>query len=207
MTEESIPWSAFSTPMGQYEWLVMPFGLKNAPQVFQRRMDDIFSDIGFCTVVYIDDILVFSKNKDKHLKHLDLVITKFIKHGLVVSKKKMVLFKQKIDFLRTTIEGGMIILQPHVIENIQGFSNIIYDSKQLERFIGCINYYHEFFPRISELTGTLYPKIKKGKWEWSIDDTNAIILSKPQLLALPKDEEDLIIESDVSSFYWAGILK
>jgi len=61
MDEESIPLTAFSVPQGHYEWIVMPFGLKNAPQIFQRRMDNIFKDLNHCCLVYIDDILVFSK--------------------------------------------------------------------------------------------------------------------------------------------------
>ena len=57
MDEESIPLTAFSVPQGHYEWIVMPFDLKNAPQIFQRRMDNIFKDLNHCCLVYIDDIL------------------------------------------------------------------------------------------------------------------------------------------------------
>ena len=65
-----IPWSAFSCPEGHFEWLVMPFGLKNAPSVFQRKMDNIFRENDSFVAVYIDDILVFSKNKKKKIRHL-----------------------------------------------------------------------------------------------------------------------------------------
>jgi len=61
MNKESVPLTAFSAPQGHYEWIVMPFGLKNAPQIFQRRMDNIFKDLNHCCLIYIDDILVFSK--------------------------------------------------------------------------------------------------------------------------------------------------
>ena len=61
MDEESIPLTAFSVPQGHYEWIVMPFDLKNAPQIFQRRIDNTFKDLNHCCLVYIDDILVFSK--------------------------------------------------------------------------------------------------------------------------------------------------
>ena len=61
MDEKSIPLTAFSAPQGHYEWIVMPFGLKNAPQVFQRRMDNIFKNLNHYCLVYIDDILIFSK--------------------------------------------------------------------------------------------------------------------------------------------------
>jgi len=61
MDEESIPFTTFSAPQGHYEWIVTPFGLKNAPQIFQRRIGNIFKDLNDCCLTYIDDILVFSK--------------------------------------------------------------------------------------------------------------------------------------------------
>ena len=59
--EESIPLTVFSAPQGHYEWIVMPFGLKSAPRIFQRRMDNSFKDLNHYCLVYIDDILLFSK--------------------------------------------------------------------------------------------------------------------------------------------------
>ena len=61
MDDESILLTAFSAPQGHYEWIVMPFGFKNAPQIFQRRMDNVFKDFNHCCLVYIDDILVLFK--------------------------------------------------------------------------------------------------------------------------------------------------
>ena len=71
---DSIPWTTFSCPEGHFEWLVMPFGLKNAPSIFQRKMNNIFRDNDSFVAVYIDDILVFSKNKKKHIGHLQIVL-------------------------------------------------------------------------------------------------------------------------------------
>jgi len=67
MEEESIPWTTFITPDGLYEWLVMPFGLKNAPAIFQRKMDDCFQQYSQFITAYIDDILIFSENEHDHL--------------------------------------------------------------------------------------------------------------------------------------------
>ena len=75
MDNESIPITAFSTPRGHYEWLVMPFGLKNAPQIFQIKIDKIFFEYSTFLIVYIDDILVCSENEKDHEKHLDVFIT------------------------------------------------------------------------------------------------------------------------------------
>ena len=67
---DSIPWTTFSCPEGHFEWLVMPFGLKNAPSIFQRKMDNIFRHNDLFVAVNIDDILLFRKNKKKHIIHL-----------------------------------------------------------------------------------------------------------------------------------------
>ena len=61
-----IPLTTFSVLQGHYEWIVMPFSLKNAPQIFQRRMDKIFKDLNYCCLVYIDDILVIFKTIKQH---------------------------------------------------------------------------------------------------------------------------------------------
>nr|GEX75416.1 TPA: orf y [Tanacetum cinerariifolium] len=89
MDEESIPWTAFLVPGGLYEWLVMPFGLKNAPAVFQRKMDKCFKGTESFIAVYIDDILVFSKNEKEHAKHLEKMLKIYEDNGLVLSPTKM----------------------------------------------------------------------------------------------------------------------
>jgi hypothetical protein len=94
--------TAFTTPFGHYEWNVMPFGLKNAPSEFQNIMNDIFNPFIHFTIVYIDDVLIFSKSIEEHWKHLNAFLDT-IKHSLVISakkkKKKIKLFQTKIKFL------------------------------------------------------------------------------------------------------------
>ena len=77
--------TAFNTHFGQYEWNVMPFGLKNAPNEFQNIMNDIFNLISHFSIVYIDDILIFSKSIHDHWKHLTAFFYTIKSHGLVIS--------------------------------------------------------------------------------------------------------------------------
>ena len=72
--------TAFTVPFGHYEWNVMPFGLKNAPSEFRNIMNDIFTPFTDFSIVYIDDVLIFSKSIDDHWKHLDIFV-KVIKHN------------------------------------------------------------------------------------------------------------------------------
>ena len=103
MHPDNIHWTTFSCPEGHFEWLVMPFGLNNAPSIFQRNMNNIFRDNDSFVALYIDDILVFSKNKKKHIGHLQIVLKKFEEHGVIISKSKMQLFQHTIEFLGVII--------------------------------------------------------------------------------------------------------
>ncbi|GJT64801.1 ORFIII-like polyprotein [Tanacetum coccineum] len=107
---------------GLYEWLVMPFGLKNAPAVFQRKMDKCFKGTESFIVVYIDDILVFSKNEKDHAKHLERMLKICEDNGLVLSPTKMKIAVSTVDFLGAVIGEGTIKLQPHIIKKIVNFN-------------------------------------------------------------------------------------
>ena len=98
MNEESKPLTAFSTPQGHYEWNILPFGFKNAPHIFQRKMDNIFRDYDFIHV-YVDGMLISSKTKKQHLKHFDTFIDLCKTHSIGLSKKKSIIGEQKIEFL------------------------------------------------------------------------------------------------------------
>ena len=89
LAEESIGCTAFTCPEGHFEWLVMPFGLKNAPSIFQRKIDQIFKKYDNFCIVYVDDILVHNKNRNEHMKHLEIVLQEFINNGIVSSKNKL----------------------------------------------------------------------------------------------------------------------
>nr|GEV96576.1 retrotransposon protein, putative, Ty3-gypsy subclass [Tanacetum cinerariifolium] len=122
MDEESIHWIAFLVPGGLYEWLVMPFSLKNAPALFQRKMDKCFKGTESFIAVYIDDILVFSKNTKEHAKHLERMLKICEDNGLVLSPTKMKIATSIIDFLGAVIGEGTIKLQPHIIKKIVNFN-------------------------------------------------------------------------------------
>ena len=83
MHPDSIEWTAFTCPLGHYEWLVMPFGLKNVPSIFQRKMDEIFSKYRKFVCIYIDDILFHSKSREEHVGHLKLVLLVLKKHNFL----------------------------------------------------------------------------------------------------------------------------
>lgn len=92
--------TTFMVHGGQFQWIVMPFGLKNAPLEFQKRMEDLFKDYSFI-IVYIDDLLIFSKDINEHKKHLEKFYEVVFKHGLVLSASpdKFIIAQTRIEYL------------------------------------------------------------------------------------------------------------
>lgn len=88
--------TAFSVPAGHYEWNVMSFGLKHAPSKFQKVMDSIFKPFFDWLIVYIDDILIFSKNVQDHFRHMHIFRNTIKRNGLVLSKNKVEVFQTSI---------------------------------------------------------------------------------------------------------------
>jgi len=155
MDEESIPLTVFSAPQGHYESTVMPFGLKNSPQIFQRRMDNIFKDLNHYCLVYIGYILDFAKTIKQHKDEVLAVTQRCIDQGIILGKNKCIYTKQEIEFLGLEIKVGKIILQKHILGKIENFSEKIEDRKQLERFLGCLTYASDFVKDLAKLRKTL----------------------------------------------------
>jgi Reverse transcriptase (RNA-dependent DNA polymerase) len=92
--------TAFCTCYGSFEWLVMPIGLTNVPGGFQRFLNNIFSDLlDVYVIIYLDDILIFSGNKDDHFRHVSEVLKQLQKHGLYANGKKCDFHSKSVDYL------------------------------------------------------------------------------------------------------------
>jgi hypothetical protein len=125
--------TTFVVPQGQYQWTVMPFGLTNAPSEFQKRMEDIFRPLPY-VLVYIDDLLVFSRDVNEHKKHLEEFYSFVFKHGLVLSKApdKFVICQTSIEYLGLYISQGKVQLQPHILKSFLQFPDTLVDIKQVQ---------------------------------------------------------------------------
>ncbi|CAN4119567.1 unnamed protein product [Withania somnifera] len=156
-------YSAFNVPFGQYEWNVMPFGLKNAPSEFRKIINDIFNQYMDFIIVYIDDILVYSKTLESHIKHLDIFKKIVIQNGLVISKPKMNTFQTNVRFLGHNICQGKIIPIQRSIEFASKFPDIITDRTMLQRFLGGLNYISPFYKNLSKDLAPLYERLKNHK--------------------------------------------
>lgn len=204
--------TAFNVPFGQYEWNVMPFGLKNAPSEFQNIMNNIFNPYSNMSIVYIDDVLIFSEDIESHFKHLNTFL-KIIKHnGLVVSSKKIKLFQTAIRFLGHDLHQGTYKPICRAIEFSSKFPDEITDKTQLQRFLGSLNYVADFIPDIRKICEPLYKRLRKNPIPWSLEQTNTVrkikaIVQKLPCLGIPNPEAFMIVETDASNEGYGGILK
>ncbi|GJT48750.1 Orf y [Tanacetum coccineum] len=214
MDEESIPWTTFLVTGGLHEWLVMPFGLKNAPAVFQRKMDKCFKGTESFIAVYIDDILVFSKNEKDHAKHLERMLKICEDNGLVLSPTKMKIAVSTVDFLGAVIGEGTIKLQPHIIKKIVNFNEEELKTKKgLRSFLGILNYARNHIPKLGILLRPLYEKTNAhGDKRLKPSDYELVRKIKEQVqnlpdLEIPPENAHIILETDGCMEGWGGIVK
>ena len=104
MAPQDVPKTAVITPFGLYEFLRMPFGLRNAGQSFQRFMDEVLEGLD-CIFVYLDNILVASNTVEEHHIHLEEVLKRLQQHGLVLHLEKCVFFSSSVEFLGQPTPG------------------------------------------------------------------------------------------------------
>ena len=147
--------TAFRTRYGHYEFNVMPFGLTGAPGTFQSLMNDIFRDmLDICVIVYLDDILVFSRTKEEHHEHLHKVLQRLQEHQLYVKGSKCQFFTDTIEYLGHIIGPDGVKPNSDLIKAIQNFPQPE-TLKQMQSFLGLANYYCKFVKDFSKIATPL----------------------------------------------------
>src|SRR3954470_20856326 len=156
--EEDIPKTAFITRYGSYEYTVMSFGLTNAPATFSRLMNYIFMEyLEKFVVVYLDDILVYSKNKEEHADHLRLILAKLQEHKLYAKCFKCEFWLPEVTYLGHVISKDGIAVTPECIQVILDWTPPK-TVKQVRSFLRlasycrrCIEFFSKFARRITNL--------------------------------------------------------
>jgi hypothetical protein len=139
--EEDISKNAFSTRYGNYEFMVVPFGLSNAPAVFMCLMNGVFGEyLDKFVIVFLDDILIYSKSEDEHEKHLRMVFQVLRKHKLYAKLSKCIFYQKKIHYLGHIISATRIEVDPKKIEAIKGWL-VLKNVIEVRSFMGLVGYY------------------------------------------------------------------
>ncbi|CAJ0931673.1 unnamed protein product [Ranitomeya imitator] len=154
--------TAFNTPEGHFEYLVMPFGLANAPSVFQSFMHDIFREyLDKFLIVYLDDILIFSDDWESHVKQVRTVFQVLRANSLFVKGSKCLFGVQKVSFLGFIFSPSTIEMDPVKVQAIHNWTQPT-SLKSMQKFLGFANFYRRFICNFSRIAKPLTDLTKKG---------------------------------------------
>ncbi|GJP54452.1 hypothetical protein CLOM_g13540 [Closterium sp. NIES-68] len=212
--------TAFRTRYESYEYTVMPFGLTNAPSTFQITMNGVFRDLlDKCVIIYLDDILIYSKTREQHLKDLDAVFQRLQQHRLITKGSKCEFLKQELEFLGHVISTEGIRIDPKKLGAIQEWKPPT-NLQQLQSFLGFVNYVRRFIPNMVGLIGPLTDLLQKGNfYEWGEKQQAAFkalknIIMSPPVLRIADPERPFEVITDASDIairvvliYEAGLIE
>ena len=196
VAEEDIANTAITTPFGTFEFLRMPFGLKNAGQMFQRMMDEILCDLDFL-FVYMDDVLVASRTMEEHIEHFRQLFQRLL----------------AAEFLGHTVTKDGVEPLPEKVAAIAQFPKPT-TPEELRRFLGMINFYNHFIPKAAEIMKPLYKAKAKmnTKLQWSDEMVKAFREAKKALaettrLRHPRPGAEIAMSADASGVAVGAVLQ
>ncbi|WVZ63867.1 LOW QUALITY PROTEIN: hypothetical protein U9M48_013465 [Paspalum notatum var. saurae] len=165
--EEDIPKTAFSTRYGLYEYLVMSFGLTNAPAFFMYMMNSVFmNELDKFVVVFIDDILIYSKNEKEHEEHLRVVLTRLREHKLYAKFSKCAFWLKEVGFLGHILSEKGVAVDPSKVKDVLNWKQPE-TVTEIRSFLGLAGYYRRFIKDFSKIAKPMTSLTKKNaKFVW-----------------------------------------
>lgn len=215
--------TAFCTPLGTYEYKVMPFGLSNAPSAFQRWINTIFGDLNYkFTMVYLDDIIVYSQDRNSHIQHVHEVLCRLRTNRLYASPKKCDWLTTNLSYLGHIVTPETVQMQEDKLDAIAKWE-CPKTKNGIERFLGFANYYREFIRNFSHLTKPLTNLLRKDvllklnisnthqPFDFPNDAKQAFVDIKRAFLQSPvlahwSNDLPTLLETDASNFAIGAIL-
>ena len=210
MAEQCKEVTTFVCRYGTFKFEVMPFGLMNAPSIFQRMMDLIFRNCPFVRV-YLDDVVFFSADLKEHVEHLSAVFATSAKHGLKLKVSKCSFAHSKIKLLGHVIDADGIAVDTDKIEVIKS-APIPVTTTEIRSFLGLAGYYRRFIRNFAEISACLHAAISglnRFEWTWEMRAAFECLkekLTTPPVPTFPNFEEPFVVETDASSVCLGAVL-
>jgi hypothetical protein len=202
--EEDIPKTAFRNRYGHYEFLVMSFGLTNVPAVFMDTMNRVFHDyLDQFTVVFIDDILIYSRTSEEHEEHLQRALERLKREKLYAKLNKCEFWLDSVSFLGHVISGERVVVDPEKVKAVVEWTRPT-SVFEIQSFLGLADYYRHFIEHFSKLSGPLTALTRKNaRLVWTDECEQYFQELKRQLviapvLALPTESSNFVVYSDTS---------
>lgn len=209
---EDIPKTAFTVEHGHYEFVRMPFGLKNAPSTFQRVMDNVLQGLqGNICLVYMDDIIIFSTSLQEHLTNLRSVFERLREANFKIQLDKSEFLHKQVSFLGHIITSEGVKPNPDKIQAVKNFP-IPKTQKEIKTFLGLLGYYRKFIHNFANLTKPLTSCLKKGnKVELNANYIKCFehcknLLCNDPILQYPDFEKPFNLTTDASNYALGAIL-
>ena len=172
--EQDIPKTAFRTQRGQFEFLVMPFGVANAPATFQRMMNSLFKEeLDAFVLVYLDDILVFSQTLEDHIRHIRTALQKMRDAKFFARLHKCSFFQEKVEYLGFDVSRDGVQPSPEKVRTVVEWPQP-QSVKDIRSFLGLAGFYRRFIRNFSLKARPLTDLTKDGiRWQWTETEEQA----------------------------------
>ncbi|CAA7054956.1 unnamed protein product [Microthlaspi erraticum] len=202
--EADVRKTAFRTRYGHFEFVVMPFGLTNAPAAFMRLMNDVFREyLDVFVIIFIDDILVYSRSQEEHATHLRLVLEKLREQKLFAKLSKCSFWQREMGFLGHIVSAEGVSVDPAKIEAIRDWPRPS-SATEIRSFLGLAGYYRRFVKGfatmaqpMTKLTGKDVPFVWSAECEESFSQLKEMLTTTP-VLALPEPGKPYMVYTDAS---------
>eukprot|EP00253_Pinus_taeda_P006607 PITA_06607 len=210
--DEDIAKTAFRTRYGHYEFVVLPFGLTNAPATFMCLMNSVFHQyLDKFVLIFIDDILIYSRNRKEHEEHLRIVLQTLREHQLYGKFSKCDFYKEQIQYLGHIITKEGIAVDPEKIKTIMDWPTPK-DVVDIRSFMGLAGYYQRFVEGFSRVAYPITSLQKKGKaFRWTADCQRSFeqlkhLLTTAPVLCVADPEKEYVVCTDASKEGVGGVL-
>ena len=211
LDNESKAKNGFITPFGKYEFNAVPFGLAQAPAYFQQLISIVLQDCSNFMMAYLDDIIIFSQNKEDHLKHIEIIFKKLKKADLKLKESKCDFFKKEIHYLGNLISVSSIQPLPKKLDSMHNMPKTRF-PKGIKQFLDLTGYYRKFVPRFADMARPLTKLLAHDcEFEWTKQCDTSFQMLKDMLclapiLKYPDTSKPYMLYTDASKYGWAGVL-
>lgn len=205
LSEESRKFTSFVVEGGQYEFCVVPFGIKFASGLCNRIINEVLSDCKNFVTGFVDDLMIYSENFDQHVEHVKFVINKLCEAGVTLNKSKCKFGYNRVKFLGFIVGNGETLPDPAKVQAIRNFPKPS-NKKELRSYLGLLSFYRKFVPNLASCLSFLTDLLKKSscdklQWTENLDNLfyeSRLLISDNVKLSIPVPGKTFILQTDAS---------